>query len=758
MHINEVQMTLLALLPVVTAIGVNLDASIDCIKLNSKWPDVDINQCLSGVVNLTDINLKDDFPNLLPSGLTKLRLQNNRLTGSLPSQLPAALTSLVVVDNQLTGPIPDVLPTSLNHLDLANNQLTGSISNNVPTAITYMSLANNHLTGSLLCLLSNKCKSPLLIFTNYHIFIFSQSDISNNRFTGPVPKSWNFSKFDAFNLRNNLLTGYIPESASKEKLEGFAGNCFINSQEYGLVLNPSCPSTLNLREELVIVVTEIATAFDTVFENETTYGLQDDVDVVETEATISTFEEETQSYEPETEIATRTIEDETTSDAESTVDETTTDSESLDETTSDLDSFDNTSTDLESSDDQTTSDLESSGDDTTFDSDTSLEPDLSTDSASSDVTETAEPSPSSGAETVLDWNDFINTETIPEYISLPAVESDVAQDIVNSFGDQLQDTQYQLDSDSLVTSLVQKDVSLQPGSPTTFSVPPIQSGTSSDLNGDVFVISLESFNITNLDMTTSRKDIITSFSGNIMRVFMALESAITTEWIPFTFPNCNPVTVHMKYAVCDSAIIDTNKCNGEVTGHLKTQELDPKKIPGSGFDDETCRSSIMTAAPIKSLSVFTERPINNAVIAQDLPRIAQIRTAVTTTTDNKALSPFPLPTTTSAATRFSSSATAFLIAAIPTTFAKAIDLVPIPPSQSPSSTLAFNKPGPTSSSGISPQIEIEQKTKSVMSTIPTTKPVLTTEEQIVSDLIMSSSKSPERNFFSVVLYFFFCQL
>ncbi|KAJ3039411.1 hypothetical protein HDU99_010239, partial [Rhizoclosmatium hyalinum] len=220
------------------------------------------------------------------------------------------------------------------------------------------------------------------------------------------------------------------------------------------------------------------------------------------------------------------------------------------------------------------------------------------------------------------------------------------------------------------------------------------------------------------------------------------------EQIPFTFPDCNPVTVHMKYAVCDSAIIGTNKCNGEVTGHLKTQELDPKKIPGSGFDDETCRSSIMTAAPIKSLSVFTERPINNAAIAQDLPRIAQIRTAVTTTANNKALSPFPLPATTSVATRFSSSATTFLIAAIPTTFAKAIDLVPIPPTQSPSSTLAFDKPGPTSSSGISPQIEIEQKTKSVMSTIPATKPVLTTEEQIVSDLIMSSSKSPERNFFA----------
>ncbi|ORY39520.1 hypothetical protein BCR33DRAFT_390053 [Rhizoclosmatium globosum] len=60
--------------------------------------------------------------------------------------------------------------------------------------------------------------------------------------------------------------------------------------------------------------------------------------------------------------------------------------------------------------------------------------------------------------------------------------------------------------------------------------------------------------------------------------------------------SCNPLNVLMKYGLCDGTVSGGKECNGTVTGHLKSQDLDPTKIKGSGFYGQNCGQPV--AAPV----------------------------------------------------------------------------------------------------------------------------------------------------------------
>ncbi|KAJ3058250.1 hypothetical protein HDU99_006898, partial [Rhizoclosmatium hyalinum] len=69
---------------------------------------------------------------------------------------------------------------------------------------------------------------------------------------------------------------------------------------------------------------------------------------------------------------------------------------------------------------------------------------------------------------------------------------------------------------------------------------------------------------------------------------------ITLDSTPqISYDGCGPVIAHMKYDLCEGSVVNGNGCNGNVTAHLKYPEVDLTKIPGSGYDGQTCK-----AAPI----------------------------------------------------------------------------------------------------------------------------------------------------------------
>jgi hypothetical protein len=79
--------------------------------------------------------LTGPIPSSLPSSLTYLRLDNNKLNGTIPESIGglSSLTELYLFDNKLDGTIPESLGdlSSLVIIDLGNNELTGEI----PSAI-----------------------------------------------------------------------------------------------------------------------------------------------------------------------------------------------------------------------------------------------------------------------------------------------------------------------------------------------------------------------------------------------------------------------------------------------------------------------------------------------------------------------------------------------------------------------------------------------------------------------------------------------
>ena len=143
------------------------------------------------------------------TGLTNLRLSNNKLTGAIPPELGnlANLESLSLWNNELSGAIPSELGnlSNLTFLRLNLNQLAGSIPAELGnlSKLDSLYLGGNRLTGAI--------PPELGRLTNLQHLLLGGSNYGRNQLTGTIPTELgNLTKLRSLNLWKNSLTGTIP--------------------------------------------------------------------------------------------------------------------------------------------------------------------------------------------------------------------------------------------------------------------------------------------------------------------------------------------------------------------------------------------------------------------------------------------------------------------------------------------------------------------------------------------------------------------
>ena len=160
--------------------------------------------------------------------VTKLRLFDNKLSGSIPAELGnlANLTHLELDRNELTGSVPAELGKlyNLTELRLARNQLSGSIPVELGNLsnLTFLDLGINELTGSIPTELGNLSNlNHLDLFINKlsggiptelgNLSNLSLLDLASNQLNGSIPvELGNLSMLTGLGLNGNHLTGNIP--------------------------------------------------------------------------------------------------------------------------------------------------------------------------------------------------------------------------------------------------------------------------------------------------------------------------------------------------------------------------------------------------------------------------------------------------------------------------------------------------------------------------------------------------------------------
>lgn len=182
------------------------NTSVDCCTWDAVQCDL-----ITGRISALQIN---DIPTLrgpIPpsiarlSSLTRLVLSNlPGLTGRIPHRIAKLkqLQILIISNTSVSGPVPAFLsrlPT-LQMLDLSINRLSGSIPPSLDQLINlnYLHLGANQLTGPI----------PASLFSRV---VNNQQtvdlDLSGNRLTEEIPKSFGSVNFTTINLAHNKLTG-----------------------------------------------------------------------------------------------------------------------------------------------------------------------------------------------------------------------------------------------------------------------------------------------------------------------------------------------------------------------------------------------------------------------------------------------------------------------------------------------------------------------------------------------------------------------
>ncbi|KAF0934175.1 hypothetical protein E2562_023435 [Oryza meyeriana var. granulata] len=191
--------------------------------------------------------IPDDFGKL--TNLTLLFLYNNKLNGSIPSSigLLPKLTDIRLFDNMLSGSLPPELGkhSPLGNLEVSNNNLSGELpeglcfnrklydivvfnnnfSGKLPSSLDgcyllqNLMMQNNNFSGEFPKSLWSVVTDQLSVvqiqnnsfpgtFPTQLPWNFTHLDISNNRFSGPIPML--AGKMKVFRAANNLLSGEIP--------------------------------------------------------------------------------------------------------------------------------------------------------------------------------------------------------------------------------------------------------------------------------------------------------------------------------------------------------------------------------------------------------------------------------------------------------------------------------------------------------------------------------------------------------------------
>ena len=179
-------------------------------------------------IRLFTNNLAGEIPDLSAlTGLTRLYLQDNQLTGRIPTipdpndntkqviALPPSLIGLWLNDNHLSGEIPDLSAlTSLTNLVFRNNQLTGRIPTTLPPSLSSLSLSNNRLHGPLPDLRSLTRLTTLDLSTNQLGLDANGQKIVTPDLDDHIPPSVSFLR-----LSSNKLSGPLPDLSALNSLE-----------------------------------------------------------------------------------------------------------------------------------------------------------------------------------------------------------------------------------------------------------------------------------------------------------------------------------------------------------------------------------------------------------------------------------------------------------------------------------------------------------------------------------------------------------
>uniref|UniRef100_M8CQG3 Receptor-like protein kinase HSL1 n=1 Tax=Aegilops tauschii TaxID=37682 RepID=M8CQG3_AEGTA len=161
---------------------------------------------------------------LLPN-LRDIQLFENMLTSSLPLELGrhSPLVNLEVCDNNLSGELPADLcfNRKLNDIVVFNNNFSGKLPESLDGCylLNNLMLYNNHFTGeftkSIWSVVKNQLTTDMIQNNNFSgtfptqlQWNFSRIEMSNNRFSGPIPTL--AGKMKVFRVVNNLLSGKIP--------------------------------------------------------------------------------------------------------------------------------------------------------------------------------------------------------------------------------------------------------------------------------------------------------------------------------------------------------------------------------------------------------------------------------------------------------------------------------------------------------------------------------------------------------------------
>ncbi|XP_060175541.1 putative receptor-like protein kinase At3g47110 [Lycium barbarum] len=182
----------------------------------------------------------------LSTTLTKLLIENNRISGTIPREISNLinLDMLSFRGTLINGSIPDSMGmlSNLKYLGMESNQLTGNIPSSLGniTGLVYIYLQDNKLEGTIPSSLGN-CTSLLALDISQNklsgsipkqvVALSSLSvslNMSYNSLSGPFPvEIGNLTNLAALDISNNNLSGEIPhtlESCSSLEILYLQGN------------------------------------------------------------------------------------------------------------------------------------------------------------------------------------------------------------------------------------------------------------------------------------------------------------------------------------------------------------------------------------------------------------------------------------------------------------------------------------------------------------------------------------------------------
>ncbi|XVF34528.1 hypothetical protein REPUB_Repub18cG0066700 [Reevesia pubescens] len=242
--------------------------SLSCCGDGGSFPQFLYHQRDLSYVDLSNINLRGEFPNWLLENNTNLHslfLANNSLMGyfKLPFLSHAKLLQLDISKNSFYGHIPIEIGAklpSLVFLNMSNNYFGGSIPASIcdVNSLQILDLSNNKLSGGLPKHLTMRCFSlnslklsnnrlqGQMFSSNFNLTNLMELQLDGNHFSGKIPGCLSNSSFlSTLDLSNNQLVGGIPSwMGNMSRLEEIV---MANNHLEGPIPVEFCQLNLNLK-------------------------------------------------------------------------------------------------------------------------------------------------------------------------------------------------------------------------------------------------------------------------------------------------------------------------------------------------------------------------------------------------------------------------------------------------------------------------------------------------------------------------------